>query len=268
MIEDGQKVRVSVEKLSLGGDGIARAEGMVLFVPYSAPGDDLEVRVGGKKKTFARAQILEVIKQGPARVVPACPLYFNPVTQAPWCGGCNFQHLNYQAQLDAKSQALKETFEKIAGLSPAIEPPLRMEDGDEWRYRNKMQLPFAKDSEGKVVAGFFSPGSHAVVPQKDCLIHSEQVSALSGFIVQKMNEWNLEPYSEKEHKGWLRHTIIREASNGGLLLSFVTSSEFFPKKAEWVAELTKQFPKLVGIMQNLNPEKTNVILGEIGRAHV
>lgn len=272
MIEEGQKVKVAVEKLSLGGDGIARhggqarADGLVLFIPYSAPGDELEVQVTVKKKTFGRAKILQILKECPARVVPPCPLYFSPSVRAPSCGGCDFQHLNYRAQLDAKVQALKETFEKITGVSPSMESPIAMDEGEEWRYRNKMQVPFAKDAQGKVVAGFFSPGSHTVVPLKDCLIHSEQVAALVGFIVQKMNDWELEPYSEKTHRGWLRHAFIRESSEGRMLLGFVTSSEFFHKKTEWIVGLTGKFPNLVGIMQNINPEKTNVILGKLWRS--
>ena len=265
MIEEGQKVKVTVEKLSLGGDGIARAGGLVLFVPYSAPGDELEVLVTVKKKTFGRAKVLSILKPGPTRVARPCPYYFNSAVPAPACGGCNLQHLNYRAQLDAKVQSLKETFQKIAGVSPDIEAPLAMEEGQEWRYRNKMQLPFAKDAAGKVVAGFYAAVSHNVVPLADCLIHSEQVAALVNFLVQKMNDWGLEPYSEKTHSGWLRHAVIRESFEGKLLLAFVTSSEIFPKKDEWIAELTGRFQNLEGIVQNINTEKTNVILAKTWR---
>ena len=276
MIEEGQRLNVVIEKLSLGGDGIARVDGLVLFVPYATPGDTLEIEITAQKKTFGRAKIINVIKGGPSRVVPPCPVYFNREMPSSRdngvnpsmedrhplpCGGCNFQHLNDRAQLDAKVHALQETFEKIAGISPRMEPPLAMKEGERWRHRNKMQVPFAYDAAGNVVAGFFAPGSHTVVPFTDCLIHSEQVSALVGFIVQKMNDKRLDPH-ERNHSGWLRHAVIRESSEGKMLLVFVTASKIFQKKQEWVAELTAAFPNLVGILQNVNAKRTPVILGE------
>ncbi len=264
MNEFGHKINLKIEKLSLGGDGISRAEGLVVFTPYTAPKDLVLAEITERKKTYARAKPLAILKDGPGRAVPPCPHYFTPASPK-WCGGCDFQHLSYQTQLSAKVEAFRETLEKLGAVKPEILPPMSMNPGEEWRYRNKMQVPFAKQ-DGKVVAGFYSPGSHEVVPFQDCLIHSETMSAVVRGIVRKMNEWSLEPYEEKSHRGWLRHVLIREELvSGSLLVTFVTSTEYFPKKDPWIESLVKEFPKIVGICQNLNAEKTNVILGRSWR---
>src|SRR3989338_11139439 len=96
MIEIGQKIKVSVEKLTMGGAGIARSDGFVVFVPYSASGDELEVEITDRRKTFARARILRVLKSSPQRVVPPCAHYFTPASSPvvpPPTRRCGFQHL-------------------------------------------------------------------------------------------------------------------------------------------------------------------------------
>src|SRR2546430_1237163 len=112
-IEVGQKLKVRIEKLSLGGDGIARVpsdEGQpfVVFVPYSAPGDELEIQITDKRKTFAKAQLLRILNQNPNRISPPCPYYFSENSKLA-CGGCDFQHLSYPTQLQQKILSLKET---------------------------------------------------------------------------------------------------------------------------------------------------------------
>src|SRR5437773_11640357 len=133
IMEKGQRLNVKIEKLSLGGDGIARVSNFVVFVPYSAPGDELGVEIVEKKKNFAHGQILKILKGGESRVEPPCPYYFK--TQMPlWCGGCNFQHLKYEAQISQKTAVLKESLEKIEGLSCfALLPALSANSDFEWR---------------------------------------------------------------------------------------------------------------------------------------
>ncbi len=273
-IETGRKLKVTVEKLSLGGDGLARLDGLVLFIPYAAPGDDLEIEVTEKKKTFARARILQVLKPGPERVLPACHHYFFPSdgfykkgSGPEPCGGCDFQHLNYKAQMAAKTESLRETLLKIGKVSPEILPAIGMVPQEQWRYRNKVQVPLSKDEKtGRVVAGFYAAGSHRIVPFRDCLIHSESMVSFIHFVTAKMEEWKLEPYSEKTHRGWLRHVLLRqEIKSGKMLATFVTASDAFEKKEDWTAWIRKVFPQVTGICQNINKEKTNVILGKTWR---
>jgi 23S rRNA (uracil1939-C5)-methyltransferase len=156
-------VEVKVEKMAYGESGIARSSGVVIFVPFSAPGDVLRVRITQIKKNFVEGEIVEIISPGPSRVAPPCPVYGN-------CGGCDWQHLSYQEQLKQKSEIVHDFLKKSgkAGFNylGIVGSPL------DFRYRNRVQLK----ADGKKV-GFFSRKSHQVVGIDDCLLVEEKISS-------------------------------------------------------------------------------------------
>lgn len=267
----GQKLSAAIEKLSLSGDGIARvsisdkpnASNFVVFVPYASPGDKVEIRISERKKNFARGQITRILKNGATRTEPPCPYYFSPHLQL-WCGGCNFQHLKYASQLKEKVQMLRETLEKFANISPhRVLEMIGSISGNEWRYRNKIQIPFRKSADGdEIAAGFFAPHSHQLVPIEDCLIHPQEMMGLVKFVRETMQNWHLAGYAERNHSGWLRHLLIRrEESTGKMLAVFVTLADFFPNQNKWIELIKKNFPDVTGVCQNVNSRRTNVILG-------
>lgn len=160
--ENETELEVEIEKLSLGGDGIARQDGLVYFIPFSAPGDRLLIRVTEKKKNFARAEILGILKPGPSRQQAPCPVFEK-------CGGCNWQQLRYDEQLIQKQNIAQEQLSafiteetKILTIVPSPNP---------FRYRNRIQLKF----DGKNL-GFFARQSHNIVPIDDCLIAEDFVA--------------------------------------------------------------------------------------------
>ncbi len=274
----GSIVDVAIEKLALGGDGIARLTSaaskfpLVVFIPYAAPGDRLKVKIVELKKNFARGKIMEVLTPSKQRTAPPCPYYFVPGKNRP-CGGCNFQHMNDEGQADAKSVTLKETLTKIAGLNSGLVLPILMDTTRRWRYRNKIQIPFRPSKSG-AMAGFFVPQSHEIVSIDDCHIHSESVMSLVRGVKKKMDEWGIRAYDEDLERGWLRHLIVREDfATGELLVTFVTRNDALPRAKEWQHFFHKNFPKVVGFSQNINPDQTNVILGRkwnpiFGRSHL
>lgn len=155
---------VTIEKMAIGGSGIARHGGLVVFVPDSAPGDKLRVKITTKKKSFAEAQILEILNSGPSRRQPPCPI-------ADRCGGCNWQHLIETEQQNQKQLFVKETLAKfLPGRTlqflPIKPSPLS------FRYRNRIQ---PKYHQGQL--GFFSRRSHEVIATNDCLITEEKLTA-------------------------------------------------------------------------------------------
>ncbi len=169
------KLEVEIEKLSLGGDGIARLDGLVYFIPFSVPGDRLLVRVTEKKKNYARAEILEILSAGSARQQAPCPVFGK-------CGGCNWQHLNYKEQLIQKQNIVREQLSdfitqdtQLFTIHPSPNP---------LRYRNRVQLKF----DGKDL-GFFARQSHDIVPIEDCLIAedfvADQLSSLKKSLLEK-----------------------------------------------------------------------------------
>ncbi len=242
-----------MDRLSLGGDGVARIEGAVVFIPYGAPGDDLEVELVEVRRNFARARLLRVLEASPVRTPPPCSYHFQPTEPDRLsCGGCVWQQLNYDFQLDAKRQLVEETLERIGGFQDLeVQPTLGMKDP--WRYRNKVQQPVAWVGD-HAVSGFYASGSHDLVPIEDCLVQPE----LSVKIVNRVRS-----LLSSRHRGWLRHLLIRTSQKGEAQLVFVTQTEDFPGQRPILETLMREFPQLVGIHQNINSSKTNVILGRI-----
>lgn len=157
-----ETVELEIEKLSFGGDGIARKDGLVYFIPRSAPGDLLRVRVVEKKKNFARAEIVEILKEGPSRIQAPCP-YFGR------CGGCTWQHISYEEQLNQKQRIVEEQLAKILPQTTQILPIVP--SPEPFRYRNRIQLKF----DGQNL-GFFARQSHQIVDIDDCPITEEALA--------------------------------------------------------------------------------------------
>jgi 23S rRNA (uracil1939-C5)-methyltransferase len=149
-------ITVEIEKLSLGGQGIARHEGQVLFVPFSAPGDRLHVRITLQKKNFAEAEIVEILEPAKTRVQAPCPAFGR-------CGGCNWQHISYEEQLLQKKLIVEEQLSKF--LRTRVEIPPVLPSPEPLFYRNRVQLKrFGRD------LGYFERSSHKIVDIEQCWI--------------------------------------------------------------------------------------------------
>lgn len=156
---------IKIDALAFGGEGIGRDEGKVVFVPGTAPGDRLRVRVLSDHGRFERAEALELIERSQDRVEPPCPVFGV-------CGGCQWQHIRYESQLRWKEQFVRESIERIGKISePQILPILGAPEP--WNYRNRIQLK--SDFEGKL--GFFAAGTHRVVPIQECLIADKRLNS-------------------------------------------------------------------------------------------
>ena len=133
-----------------------------------------------------------------------------------------------------------------------------------WRYRNKVQVPFG-GTPGKPTAGFYHPGTHEIVDFEDCPVQPE----LSVDIVRKVKglagRLGWKPYDSRTHTGWLRHLFIRTNTEGKALAAFVTRTPEFPGEASAVQEMTSAFPAIVSLFQNVQREKSSVILGPVWR---
>lgn len=155
-IKTGELLKLKIEKLSLGGDGLGRFGGVVVFVPYSAPGDHLQVRVTEVKKNFVRADIDTIIAASPFRGKAECQ-YFGQ------CGGCNWQHLTYSSQLDWKRLLVAEALEKELARPIQVEPVVP--SPQQYRYRNRIRLK----KEGNKF-GYFEKKSHTFIEVAGCAI--------------------------------------------------------------------------------------------------
>lgn len=151
-------IRLQLTGMAHGGEALGRHEGKVIFVPYALPGEEVVVEIVQDKGRYARARLLEVVQPSPDRVEPRCP-HFGV------CGGCQWQHVAYEAQLRFKEEVLRDQLERIGGISkPPVKPSL--EAHDPWFYRNNVQ--FHLDEEGHL--GFLIFRGWEVFPIEVCYI--------------------------------------------------------------------------------------------------
>ena len=159
---------ISIEKLAFGGKGVGRINGKVCFVPFSAPGDELKVRVVAEKHSYLTARILDILTPSQERITPHCPLFGS-------CGGCGWQHISYHWQLVAKRQILSETLWRVARVpgdlvAETIPSPLQ------FGYRSRVQFKLYHYC-GRLLIGFFRHGSHLVEDaQQGCPIAKPDIN--------------------------------------------------------------------------------------------
>src|SRR5450432_4140390 len=154
-------VEVTIERILPGGVGLAHAAGQTLFVALAAPGDVVRVRIDRVRGKLAFASIEEIIKASPVRVEPPCP-YFGA------CGGCDFQQLNYQAQLDAKVDMLRDCLRRIAQVQSPPEISI-IPSPRQWHYRSRANWQYDARTQA---LGFFGRGSHQVCDVADCAVQA------------------------------------------------------------------------------------------------
>ena len=267
----GQMLELQIDGLGHDGEGVGRAQGFTFFIPGAIPGDQVLAVVKQVKKNYGFAEVVKVISPSPDRVMPECSVFGR-------CGGCALQHMDYQAQLRWKRQRVVDALQRIGGFSdPVVHETIGM--AQPFRYRNKGQYPVTLSGE-QLVAGFYAKGSHEVVACQDCLIQHPLNNRIVSEVSRLAMEFGLDAYNEHTGQGFLRHILIKTGfETGEALCVLVTNGRDFPEGdgdakdskvdrnsrrsgAEFGRRLQQAVPELVGVVQNINTQKTNVILGD------
>jgi 23S rRNA (uracil1939-C5)-methyltransferase len=219
----GEQLELEIESLAFGGRGVARADGMVVFVAGALPGDRVRAEITKAKKRFAEARTVELLRPGADRIPNACVHEGEPCPGAPWQG------LSYERQLDLKRDQVGEALRRIGGLDgfelEEIEPAL-----EQWRYRNKLEYSFG-ERDGEPTLGFHARGRwDLVVDVEDCLLASERGNAARNAIRDWARLESVSPYDPKAREGVLRNLVVREGwRTGQIQTRLVTSAARFPK---------------------------------------
>ncbi len=260
-----QQLEIDITGLNHSGEGVGRYQGFTLFIPGGIPGDRLLIDIISIQKNYARGLLQSVVNPSPERINPTCTFY-------PDCGGCQLQHINYPAQLELKTQQVKETLSRIGSIDPDIVKETKgMENA--WNYRNKAQYP-VRSRKGLAVTGFFAPRSHNLIEIDRCKIQSRAAETVTENIIEIMNREKISAYNEKTGRGLIRHVLIRESFyNGEVMVVLVTNGETIPREKQLVEALKQRVPKLVSIVQNINIRRDNIILGKkekviFGKDHI
>ncbi|MBR2591221.1 MAG: 23S rRNA (uracil(1939)-C(5))-methyltransferase RlmD [Clostridia bacterium] len=244
-------VHLSIESLSSDGSGVGRAEGLVVFVPLSCAGDEIQAHILKVKKTYAYAKIHRILNPSPDRIEEDCAVYRQ-------CGGCAFRHMRYEAELRQKQKMADDALARIGGLDLKSEGILSLSP---MRYRNKAQYPIREEG-GRLKAGFFAKHSHRVIDCEDCLLEPEVFGKVVQALQWFMKEKHISAYDESSHTGLVRHLFLRCSKDAAqLALCLVLNGEGLPFEREFAAFMSGNFPAIKSIMLNVNTQKTNVILG-------
>jgi 23S rRNA (uracil1939-C5)-methyltransferase len=155
-----EELELTIDKLVTGGDGFGRFEGIPIFVPRSAPGDHLRVRLTERRPDYGRGEIVAILRPSPNRRQPPCPHFSD-------CGGCDLQHIEDAQQTRFKVEALLETLQRLGGLQAL--PTIRVRAGSPWAYRLRTQVHTAPHGEG-VAVGYHARGSNRLVAVEACPI--------------------------------------------------------------------------------------------------
>ncbi len=235
MLKLGDQIKLSIEKLTFnGGRGLARFNGAVVFVPFTAPGDKVTATITKIKKRFIEAELHEIIEPSSLRTTPVCPVFGR-------CGGCSWQHLTYNSQLQTKLMLLGEFIKKV---DPHVEVSEFLESPQQWHYRNRIQL-HAEDG----LYGYYSRKTNNLIPIKECPIADKDINEnmallykehlLKGHFKKKTSRFEL----TKGPKG-RTHLITNQFTNNIRLFSQVN-----------VAQNENLIKQVLNIINVINPKR-------------
>jgi len=203
------RVTIKIESIAFGGQGVARVDNFVVFIPFAAPGDELEVEIVELKKKFARGRIATILKPSPLRTVPLCSYYEN-------CGGCCYQHLNYEEQLKIKKKQVEDTFLKIGKF---VNPPVldTIASPQAYSYRGKAQLHAVKNDSGCKL-GFLDVSGGKIADIERCEIMEETINDKIRDLRQNpkllSQESNLTIWSESPSEASQDNSLIKRTVKG------------------------------------------------------
>lgn len=248
-LSKNQFITVTVQAMGVSGEGIAKYENLVVFIPFAITGEKIKAKVILVKKRYAIAKIIEVLTPAEERVRPECQIFSK-------CGGCQFQHLKYQNQLKVKYAAVAETLQKVAKLLPEVQPCVRSERT--YQYRNKLTLPVSEGGDG-INVGFYADNSHRIVPLESCPLHSDWMMRIVDIVKEFAEDNNVTGYMEEQHCGILRHIVIKEF-NDQFMVILVINADFIDC-APLSEKLDKVFNKY-SLYLNINKQVTNTVLSD------
>jgi 23S rRNA (uracil1939-C5)-methyltransferase len=216
-------LEVEIDSLAFGGRGVARADGLVVFVAGALPGDRVRAEVTKKKRKFAEARTVELLSPAADRVADRCVHDGEPCPGAPWQG------LPYERQLACKSEQVDEALRRLGGLDgfelEPIEPAI-----EEWRYRNKLEYSFGERG-GEAVLGFHARGRwDLIVDVEDCKLASERGNTARNEVREWARTESIPAHDGHAEKGVLRNLVVREGRRTGQVQTrLVTSPAGFPR---------------------------------------
>ena len=249
-------LNIGVDSLALGGQAVGRVDGRVVFVDRALPGDRAEVRVAKVRRTFAEARLERVLTPSPHRIEARCP-------HVSRCGGCRFQDLEYGEQLRQKERQVRETLERLGGLSA---PPVEsiVPAPETFGYRNKMEFSFAPGPSGEPILGLHERGTFdRVFALETCLLPSPLTIEVVRLTQRFAAERSWRAYHLSRHEGVVRFLTVRHlAESGECAVHLIAARDDVPGLAEWARAVAALSPEIRSVTLGLSRGRANVAFSE------
>lgn len=253
-LKKNEQIELEITGYTAEGAGVGRCKGEAVFVPGAALGDRARVRVVKAGSAFAYGRLEELLAPAPCRVPPDCPVYAQ-------CGGCCFRHISYQAELEAKTQRVRDALERIGGFTGLPVAPI-LPAADRAGYRNKALLPIGQGRAGEVQLGFYARNSHRIVPCGSCRLHPPEFTLAAEAFLDWAARYGPSVYNEATHQGCLRRLYLRKAeATGQVMVCLVIKGSGLTHTQPLIQALRAAVPGLAGVVLNINNDRTNVALG-------
>lgn len=270
MIPDkGDDIELQIETAAYKGKGLAKIDGMAVFVPNTAPGDRVKARIVKKKKSYLEGKLLEVLEEGPRRIEPRCRHARN-------CGGCNWQHVDYDYQLEFKREQVEDHMHRIGGLTHlSVEPTIGCEQT--FYYRNKMEYSIGHKrwlsreeinrdefvSDRGFAAGLHAPGRFdKILNLQECHLQDPVSYEILDFVRSWCIEREVPPYNTIDNKGFMRNVVIRTSHHtDDLMVNLVTYKDDQNLMEQMCGALLEQFPQITTVVNNVNDRRNPTAIG-------
>lgn len=255
MLSKNKEYVVDIVDIGQGGVGIGKYEGFTVFVEGGLIQDKVKVRINKSKKNYAVGDIVEIIEKSPFRVDRICSDDLKD------CGGCQIQELDYNKQLELKTNEVKQVISRIGKLENVeIHETIGMQSP--CRYRNKAQFPI-QNINGSTAIGFYKKKSHDVIPTDMCVIQHDINDKIIKIIKTYIQAYNISIYNENTHTGVLRHLVTKVGfTTNEVMVVLVANGTNLPHLNELASILEENIPGFKTLVLNVNKAKTNVILGK------
>ena len=253
MLVKNQVVQAHIEGYSSEGLGIARVDGQVVFVHRAVRDEDCDILILKVLKNAAFGKVVKIASPSPHRVAPDCPYYGK-------CGGCDFRHMDYAEELEAKRQRVQDALTRLGGSDVAVEEILGAPVQE--RYRNKSLYPIGADG----TVGFYRARTHEVQTVETCQLQKETADAAAAALRRYIKTYGVKCYDETAHSGLLRHLFVRTNGQGECLICLFVNGDKLPHEPELVEMLRQSVPSCVGVVLGSNTRKGNAITAAQYRA--
>ncbi|HSE80853.1 MAG TPA: 23S rRNA (uracil(1939)-C(5))-methyltransferase RlmD [Gaiellaceae bacterium] len=246
-----QELELRIDSLAYGGRGVARLNGFVVFVNRALPGDVVRARVTKVKRSHAEAVAVEVVEPGAPRVKAPCAHY-------PTCGGCRFQDLAYEAQLEAKARQVADALRRIGGFS-AVELEPAEAARSVFHYRNKLEYSFTTLPDEAVGLGFHRAGRwDEVLDVERCWLTTDLGNGIREGVKAWARAQGLPAYDQERQEGYLRHLVVREGRNTGQALVVLVTAPGDLAGAESLVEALRAIPEVCSVHWAVNDSPAEV----------